>query len=194
MYVAKESELITAQQPILVYNGSKSLFIRGIVLHVHDLPSAHGAYVLQLWVSHSQSVTIGRLGQYQLPAGYYFYVGSARGSGGLRSRVGRHLRGGGPRHWHVDYVRAVAEVQDVFYTVTDKLLECVWSQTLQQLPRSFIPVPHFGSSDCSAGCAAHLTAFPHRRDSTRLAHLLEQAARVPVAHFVPPDSDLGPAA
>ncbi len=164
------------------------------MLDVRDLPSAHGAYVLQLWVPRSLFVTIGHLGQYQLPAGYYFYVGSARGPGGLRSRVGRHLRGGGPRRWHVDYVRTVAEVQDVFYTVTDKRLECVWSQSLQHLPRAFIPVPHFGSSDCTAGCAAHLTAFPHRRDSVCLAHILEQAARVPIAHFVPPGFGSGPAA
>jgi Uri superfamily endonuclease len=115
--------------------------------------------------------------------GPYLYVGSARGAGGLRARVGRHLLGGGARHWHIDYLRADAEVLGAFYTVTDRMLECEWSQTLAQLPRAFIPVPHFGSSDCKSGCTAHLIAFPRFPGRSDLQRVLGQVARAPTVHL-----------
>jgi len=134
------------------------------MISLPDLPVSPGTYALHLLVSRARLIGIGRLGQYRVPIGDYFYLGSARGAGGLRARVGRHLRGDGALHWHIDTLRAAAEVREVFYTVTDIPLECLWSQTLAQLPEAFIPVPHFGASDCRSGCGAHLVAFPRRAD------------------------------
>jgi Uri superfamily endonuclease len=153
------------------------------MLDFRDLPASRGVYVLQLYVAHPQSLVIGRLGQYGLPVGHYFYVGSAHGGGGLRARVGRHLHGAGTLHWHVDYLRAVSEVQAVLYTVTDRRLECEWSRALAQLPRAFIPVPHFGSSDCRSGCGAHLVALPRHSRLTSIAKVLSAAATLPVGQF-----------
>ena len=150
---------------------------------IHELPGSRGAYVLHLYISHSQPLTIGRLGQYRLPVGHYFYAGSAHGAGGLRARVGRHLRGAGTLHWHIDYLRAVVEVPEVFYTVTDRARECEWSQALAQLPRAFIPVPRFGSSDCRSGCSAHLIAFPRRTNLSDVRRVLSQVACGPIAHI-----------
>ncbi len=150
------------------------------MIDLQDLPVSRGSYALHLSVSHAQPINVGRLGQYHLPAGDYFYVGSACGAGGLQTRVGRHLRGDGNRHWHIDYLRAVAEVCDVLYTVTDTPLECVWSQALAQLPGAFIPVPHFGSSDCRSGCKAHLIAFPPRLSLLAVPRVLAQNAHVPI--------------
>ncbi len=149
----------------------------------YSLPTARGAYVLHLYVSRPRPLIIGRLGQFRLPVGHYFYMGSAHGAGGLRARVGRHLRRSGTLHWHIDYLRAVSVVQDVLYTVTDGALECKWSQALAQLPRAFIPVPHFGSSDCRLGCAAHLVAFRGRADFAGVQQVLDQAAGVPLARL-----------
>jgi Uri superfamily endonuclease len=140
----------------------------------HILPPSHGVYMLHLFLARSQAVTIGRLGLQRLPAGHYCYIGSARGAGGLRARVGRHLRGDGALHWHIDFLRAVAEVRDVSYTVTDTPLECVWSQALAQLPQAFIPILRFGSSDCRSGCEAHLVAFPAQADTTAVQRALRQ--------------------
>jgi len=126
---------------------------------------------------------IGRLGQYSLPVGHYFYVGSAHGAGGLRARVGRHLRGAGTLHWHTDYLCAVVKVQEVFYTVTDRAHECAWSQALAQLPHAFIPVLHFGSSDCQSGCAAHLVVFPRRSRLASIEKALSAAVTLPVVQF-----------
>lgn len=123
------------------------------------LPADNGCYVLILQLSRARPITVGRSGKVLFPRGIYLYVGSAFGSGGLRSRVGRHLRGDGRWHWHIDYLRSAADVHGCFYTVTDRPLECEWSQALAALSNATIPVPHFGSSDCRSGCRSHLIAF-----------------------------------
>lgn len=148
--------------------------------NLQDLPSSSGTYILELYVEHSLSLTIGSLDQHQMAAGYCFYIGSARGAGGLRSRVGRHLRGDGAPHWHIDYLRAAAEVREVYYMVTDRTLECEWSRALAQLSAAFIPVPHFGASDCRSGCEAHLVAFPRRADVAHVRRLLGQITSTPI--------------
>jgi Uri superfamily endonuclease len=155
------------------------------MLAFHDVPAAHGAYVLHLFISHSQVLLIGCLGQHHLSTGHYFYVGSARGAGGLRARVGRHLRGDSPRRWHIDYLRAVAEVQNVLYTVTDAPLECAWSQALAHLPNAFIPVPLFGASDCRSGCGAHLIGFSRRADINCVPRALAQITPTPIGSLRP---------
>ena len=58
------------------------------MLDFRNLPASPGIYVLHLFVPHPQSLMIGRLGQYSWPVGHYFYVGSARGAGGLRPARG----------------------------------------------------------------------------------------------------------
>jgi Uri superfamily endonuclease len=37
-----------------------------------------------------------------LPAGRYLYCGSAKGRGGLKARLSRHMRRGKSVRWHVD--------------------------------------------------------------------------------------------
>jgi Uri superfamily endonuclease len=37
-----------------------------------------------------------------LPAGRYLYCGSAKGPGGLKARLSRHMRRGKSVRWHVD--------------------------------------------------------------------------------------------
>ena len=144
-----------------------------------QLPDESGSYVLVLELKRSRVLTIGRLGEVTLPAGVYAYAGSAFGSGGLRARLGRHLRGDGATHWHIDYVRAVAKVQNCFYTVSDTRLECAWSQTLAALPGATIPVPGFGSSDCRSGCGAHLICLPPRANLQRVLEAVTRSLVVP---------------
>jgi Uri superfamily endonuclease len=150
-----------------------------------ELPATHGTYALHIVLTRPQLLIIGRLGRQRFPDGHYFYVGSARGPGGLRSRTGRHVRGDGQPHWHIDYLRAFAEVRAVLYTVTDTLLECAWSQALAQLPQAFIPVAHFGASDCRSGCAAHLIGFPQRIDSKHVLRALAPVTSTPIVSLRP---------
>ena len=65
------------------------------MIDIEALPTERGSYALHLRLARSRVLQIGRLGRFTFPAGEYIYVGSALGAGGLRSRVGRHLRGDG---------------------------------------------------------------------------------------------------
>lgn len=92
-------------------------------------------------------------------------------------------------HWHIDYLRAVAEVQALGYLVgsseaqSAQRLECQWSQAIASLPESTVPVPGFGASDCRSCCPAHLLATqkPEAAEGatfpdSKLQHILANAA------------------
>lgn len=132
---------------------------------ISALPASTGTYALQLHLSHSQQIQVGKFAQTIFPAGNYIYLGSAFGPGGLRARLGRHLRGPGKPHWHIDYLRCKAEVQDAGYVLAEhedsqKPLECIWSQALSRFSEAFIPLAGFGAGDCHSGCRGHLVGFP----------------------------------
>ena len=124
---------------------------------------AKGTYALVLHLKGREEITVGKLGTFAFPAGYYLYVGSALGPGGLEARLARHCRRDKKLHWHVDYLLERAHLVEVWSTVSTDRLECFWAQALvlydkyraaRQLPGSEIPVPGFGSSDCR--CPSHL--------------------------------------
>jgi Uri superfamily endonuclease len=129
---------------------------------MRPIPDLPGSYALCLSLARDTSLSVGKLGECFFPAGAYLYLGSARGPGGLRARLGRHLAGGGRRRWHIDYLRAVAEPAG-FVCVTQAgggeaglPLECRWSQSMLASGRASAPSPGFGASDCRCGCLAHL--------------------------------------
>ena len=126
-----------------------------------ELPVVPGTYALFFHLKQKRWIAIGKSGRFSFPTGYYIYLGSAKGPGGLCARLGRHLRGPGHLHWHVDYLHRFARVIAVSYTIGEGQLECCWSQALAQLPGGQIIVPGFGASDCRSGCPAHLVAFRH---------------------------------
>lgn len=141
--------------------GCKRIFpgeSKSMVPSVPLLPVSAGTYALWFWLTAPLTLSVGRLGQVRLGPGLIVYVGSARGPGGLRARVGRHLRAGGRPHWHIDTLTAQVPVTAVWYTQAAQRLECVWAAQLLTVPGATIPIAHFGSSDCA--CLAHLLAFP----------------------------------
>ncbi len=121
------------------------------------MESIPGTYVLVLYVSHELCLRVARLGTYGFKAGYYCYVGSARGAGGLRARLSRHLRQRKKLHWHIDYLLPRALVVEVWAAPSTKPLECVFAQTLLSMPGAAALVRGFGSSDCR--CETHLVNF-----------------------------------
>lgn len=140
-----------------------------------DLPVHPGSYALIVELPQVVDLTVGRLGRFSFPAGMYVYLGSAHGPGGLRARLGRHLRGDGRPRWHVDVLRAVAQVRGYELSVGKSSLvpplECRWSQCLAAVPGSAIIAPGFGAGDCRWNCAAHLIYLPvepWRQDWKRL--------------------------
>ncbi|RLC75827.1 MAG: GIY-YIG nuclease family protein [Chloroflexi bacterium] len=121
------------------------------------LPDQPGTYVLILKLSRPATITVGQLGRFRFPAGWYAYAGSARGPGGLAARVSRHTRWPKPLHWHVDYLRACACPVAAWHAIGTRKRECAWAKALAQLPGASVPIPRFGASDCH--CHTHLFRF-----------------------------------
>jgi len=119
-------------------------------------PSAPGTYILVLRSYTARAITIGRLGKLRLRSGFYLYIGSAFGPGGLRARIQHHLRRARCPHWHIDYLRRYTQLEAVWY----------WSGSRREheavtvvggLPGATVALPGFGSSDCE--CDTHLFWF-----------------------------------
>jgi len=119
------------------------------------LPDAPGTYALVLRCRSRRRIAVGRAGAMTLRPGWYVYVGSACGPGGLRARVGRHLGRPRRRRWHIDYLRRYARVGAVWWT--GRRCEHEWANAAGALDGASIAMPGFGSSDC--GCATHLVHF-----------------------------------
>ena len=124
------------------------------------LPRQAGTYALLLRSGRRAVVPVGKLGELTVQPGWYVYVGRAFGPGGLRARVGRHLRKQKSRHWHLDYLRAVAGPVEVWFTCGEARREHAWAAAVRQMPRAVVPRPRFGASDCR--CETHLFFFPTR--------------------------------
>jgi Uri superfamily endonuclease len=116
-----------------------------------------GTYALVLKSSSDQRVEVGKLGRLAVQSGYYVYVGSAFGPGGLNARIRHHARITSRPHWHIDYLRSLLHLNEVWYTYDSKRQEHRWADLLRCLTGATIPIAGFGASDCS--CKSHLFAF-----------------------------------
>jgi Uri superfamily endonuclease len=116
--------------------------------------------MLVLLLQNCLDVEVGRLGTCSFLPGVYVYTGSALGPGGAPARIERHLRSRKTPRWHIDYLDAVAPIIAVSVAYGSERRECAWSQRLQAQKGCFAPVGGFGSSDCRAGCPAHLWRLP----------------------------------
>ena len=144
-----------------------------------------GTYALLLHAEETQSIEVGALGMMTVRPGWYVYVGSAFGPGGLQARVQRHVRGDGALHWHVDYLRTVTSLPSVWYTHDDERRECTWATLLRKASSSPVPMEGFGASDCD--CPAHLVAFdePPARSAFRERLQAEVPGHAPILAFDP---------
>jgi len=115
-----------------------------------------GTYMLILRAEETSWVCAGRLGRISVQPGYYIYVGSARGPGGLSARVGRHIQKTKKHRWHIDYLRAKTTLIEVWHAGGKKRRECEWAGAMKKMG-GCCPYPGFGSSDCR--CRSHLFFF-----------------------------------
>lgn len=107
------------------------------------------SYQLTIEVAQPLRCVIGRLGEFDFPAGRWLYTGSARRA--LDARIERHLRAEKTLRWHIDYLLAQPGV-----AITRVLRSAVDECRLNQAAPGIVVVPGFGASDCRAGCGAHL--------------------------------------
>jgi Uri superfamily endonuclease len=106
------------------------------------------------------------LGVYDLIPGFYAYVGSALGTGGLRARIGHHLESTAVPHWHIDYLLQCAVPTEVWFTMADRKLEHQWAEVLDNAPGFRVAIQRFGSSDYHRSRTSHLF-YSKRRPSFR---------------------------
>lgn len=125
------------------------------------IPRLPGTYALVFHIQHPIALSVGRLGELRLRPGYYVYVGSARGPGGLAARVARHLKPKKSAHWHIDYLTNCIPPVAVLYATAAESRECTWVQRLMTQAGGFVPLRGFGNGDCRNGCAAHLIGIAH---------------------------------
>ena len=118
-----------------------------------QLPAVPGAYILLVELTEEVVVRLPRHPPAILAAGRYLYCGSARGPGGIKARVARHLRRDKAIRWHVDQLTVAGTARGAWpFPGGD---ECALAAGLAALPA---PIPGFGSSDCST-CRSHLLAW-----------------------------------
>ena len=118
-----------------------------------------GSYLLVIRLPKKTTVTIGRLGVFTFPAGYYVYCGSARN--GLRGRIARHQRTKKKLHWHIDYLLmdGAARLIEAWAFPGDRTTECDLVSALLAQAGARPHPPGFGASDCRRRCPAHLIFF-----------------------------------
>ena len=125
------------------------------------LQSTPGTYALTLSATADALVQIGLLGQLHVRAGFYVYVGSAFGPGGVRARIAHHCRPAARPHWHIDYLRVAVHPITIWYTYDTLRREHQWAEVLRRTHGVSIPLQRFGASDCT--CVSHLYFLSTRR-------------------------------
>ena len=122
------------------------------MLPMLDLPTGKGSYLLVFHCEQPTTLTVGQLGDVNLPSGMVLYAGSAYGPGGLQARIARHWRLDKPLRWHIDYLRPALDPLGAWISEHVERKECIWANKLLEY-RKAIPLEKVGSSDC--GCKAH---------------------------------------
>jgi len=141
-----------------------------------SFPSKPGTYALVLELNPATEIVVGKLGRATFPAGFYIYVGSALGSGGLASRLDRHAKSttsvGWRAWWHIDYLRHYTKTIEVWSVQHVLRREHVWAALIEKMPEVSVTMPGFGSTDC--GCPTHLFHFSHRPSWNEFRGLLSR--------------------
>ncbi|MGE0483714.1 MAG: DUF123 domain-containing protein [Gammaproteobacteria bacterium] len=120
---------------------------------IAELDALPGTYVLLLHCARRVLIGVGRRIPAMFAPGWYLYVGSAQGPGGVRARLGRHLRGDGRVRWHIDYLRRTMDPAGAWVAYGHACLEHTWARELAG-QRGLDVIAGIGASDCD--CASHL--------------------------------------
>jgi Uri superfamily endonuclease len=134
------------------------------------LKAQPGTYALIFSAASTALISVGKLGSLRLKGGFYVYIGSALGPGGLHARVGRDLNLASRAHWHVDYLRPHTRLAEVWFCCDRIPWECRWASCLASQAGVSVPLAGFGSSDCT--CDSHLLFFGSRPSRTAFARRL----------------------
>lgn len=120
----------------------------------------HGTYALVFQCATPFDAVAGKLGPIFLATGYWIYVGSAFGPGGLRSRLNHHLKPSRRPHWHLDYIKNALRPLEIWTTTDAAQREHDWAMGFSTQRGASRPIAGFGATDCA--CRSHLIHLPRR--------------------------------
>ena len=123
-------------------------------LYSYIMHSQPGTYALIFSACQKRQIEIGKLGTLQVKPGFYIYVGSAFGPGGLKARIGHHRNKTSRPHWHMDYLGPYLKLIEFWYTYGPVHREHQWAKIISTTGGTSVPLAGFGSSDCR--CRSHL--------------------------------------
>lgn len=144
-----------------------------------------GIYLLELFVEKGFDFNHNKLKQYNLPKGFYYYVGSAQKN--LSQRIERHLKKYKKQHWHIDYLTCNNNViiKNVYLVNNySKNYECILVSELQTKFDLKIIIEGFGNSDCNS-CESHLLYSKKQLDYNHLCSLYQETVL-----FIPSSNDI----
>jgi len=128
---------------------------------IDKIPNTPGAYGFVTRLQEPLQLDIGKFDRVILNKGLYFYGGSAYGPGGLKARLGRHIRPKSSLHWHIDHITSKGRL--IALGIVAGGSECALVAQAAAMRNAEFPVPGFGSSDCST-CQSHLVKLKRVRD------------------------------
>jgi len=133
--------------------GEGRFFTRG---RASRIPATGGCYLLFIHLPRRALVIHGGpFDDARLAPGWLIYAGSARGAGGLRSRLSRHMRREKKIRWHIDHLTSRRAVAGAMCFTETELDECELASRLTNGQGVTMPLPGFGASDCRS-CRSHL--------------------------------------
>ena len=118
--------------------------------------SEKGTYAVIFQCRSKATQQVGQWGMISLREGYYVYVGSAFGPGGVKARVSHHYHNTKKPHWHIDYLRRFMCPVTVWYTYDHRRLEHRWAKVFLKM-NNMSPFQGFGCSDCDKQNPCHMT-------------------------------------
>jgi Uri superfamily endonuclease len=137
------------------------------------ITDAQGTYALLFLCETPFHAVIGKLGAIGIATGYWVYVGSAFGPGGLRARLDHHLKPSARPHWHLDYIKTALQPIEIWATDDVVKREHDWAGVFSALNGATRPIAGFGASDCS--CRSHLIHLPRRPDVSTFSEKIKSA-------------------
>ena len=120
---------------------------------IEALQAIKGAYALILFLPSTVTLQFPRFAATELERGWYVYLGSARGPGGIRARLRHHFQPQKKKHWHIDHL--TVEAGSLAAMAVQDGDECTLTAGMLTRPEFSAPVPGFGCSDCTH-CTSHL--------------------------------------
>ena len=146
-----------------------------------------GTYALIYQCTTPFRAPVGKLGPMAGGAGYWIYVGSAFGPGGLKARLHHHLMPSPRPHWHLDYIKTALQPLEIWATTDIEKREHAWAKIFSELRGSTCPVAGFGATDCT--CRSHLIFRIRRPGFSNFHRQVRQqiAGHSPMYRLVPGD-------